>query len=210
VPFSPFSFLPRSSLAANGRWGFAHRRGILYLSLSMVGYFPRHNIAWKVEEPAAFRALTLSVVESGLLAGVVLHLVHALALAYIPEGRWVLFSLLDAVLFLALFAVAAVHLANYPLRQWVWRAPLFATLAALGGAGTSLVLIAIHRERLGSARADWDDWPSMSALALAWNTVSVCVFALLLAVVVHLVRSALIRREQRDMAVEAVHRGPPG
>jgi hypothetical protein len=171
----------------------------------MVGYFPRHTIAWKVEEPAAFRALTLSVVESGLLAGIVLHLVHALALAYIPEGRWVLFSLLDAVLFLTLFAAAAAHLANYPLRHWVWRAPAFAMLSALGSMGTSVVLIAVHRERLGSTRADWDDWPSMAVRAAAWDTISVCIFALLLAVVVQIVRAALLRHEHRDSTVEAVH-----
>ena len=89
----------------------------------MVGYFPRHTIAWKIDEPAALRALTLSVIESGLLAGIVLHLVHTFALAYIPKVDGCCLRILDAVLTLALFAAAASHLANYPLRHWLWRVP---------------------------------------------------------------------------------------
>jgi hypothetical protein len=176
----------------------------------MVGYFPRHSIAWKIEEPAAFRALTLSVVESGLLAGLILRLVHALALAYIPEGRFLLFAILDAVLFLTLFAAAAAHLANYPLRHWVWRAPVFAVLAAAASIATSALLIALHRERLGSGPAHWDDWPSMALHILAWDLISVCLFALLLAGVVQVVRSALLRHDQRESTVEAVHEGRAG
>ncbi len=173
----------------------------------MVAYFPRHTIAWKVEEPAAFRAITLSVVESGLLAGVLLRLVRALALAYIPESRWVLAGGAIAVLALALCAAAAAHLANYPIRHWVWRAPAFAVMAVVGKMATSLILIAAHRERLGSARADWDDWPSMAARALLWDLVLICVFALLLAAVVQIVRSALLRHEHRASTVVAVHEG---
>jgi hypothetical protein len=176
----------------------------------MVGYFPRHSIAWKIEEPAAFRAVTLSVVESGLLAGIVLHLVHALALAYVPEGRWLVFSILGVILFLALFAMAAAHLANYPLRHWVWRAPAFALLAAVGSMGTSAVLIAFHRERVGSGLGNWHVWPSLAIRFLAGDLISVCLFALLLAGVVQLVRSALLRHEHRESTVEAVHEGRAG
>jgi hypothetical protein len=176
----------------------------------MVGYFPRHTIAWKIDEPAAFRALTLSVVESGLRAGIVLHLVHTFALAYIPEGRWVLFSILDVVLLLALFAAAAAHLANYPLRHWVWRAPIFALVAALGMAATSAALLSLHRERLGSTRAGWRDWPSMVLHLAALDLISISLFALLLAAVVQIVRSALLRHEHRESTVEAVHEGRAG
>lgn len=176
----------------------------------MVGYFPRHTIAWKIDEPAAFRALTLSVIESGLLAGIVLHLVHTFALAYIPEGRWMLFAILDVVLSLALFAAAAAHLANYPLRHWPWRAPAFAGVAAVGTITTSAVLLTLNRERVGSTRAHWDDWPSMAVHVLIFDIVSVCVFALLLAAVVQMVRSALIRHEHRTSTVDAVHESRAG
>jgi hypothetical protein len=176
----------------------------------MVGYFPRQSIAWRFEEPAAFRALTLSVIESGLLAGIVLHLVRSLTLAYIPEGRWMLFALLDAVLFLLLFAAAAAHLANFPLRHWAWRSPAFGAIAAVGSMSASAVLMALHRERLGSVRAGWVDWPSMAIRSLAVDTVSVCVFALVLAGVVHIVRSALVRHEHREGTAAAIHEGRAG
>lgn len=176
----------------------------------MVGYFPRHTIAWKIDEPAAFRALTVSVLESGLLAGVVLRLVHALALTYIPEGRWVLFSILYAGLYLLLFAAAAAHLANYPLRHWLWRAPAFGAVAAVGMSAASAILLALHRERLGSGPADWGDWPSIALHLLTWDVGSICLFALLLAGVVQLVRSALLRHEHRESTIEAVHEGRAG
>jgi hypothetical protein len=166
----------------------------------MAGFFPRTTIAWKLEEPAAFRAITLSIVESGLLAGVILRLVRALALSYIPERHWVLFSLLRLGLALVLFAAAAAHLSNYPVRHWLWRAPVFGLLAALAAMATSLVLIAVHRERLGTAPAGWVDWPSLAWRVLAWDVASVSVFAFLLAGVVQVVRSALVRRERSSPA----------
>ncbi len=176
----------------------------------MVGYFPRHTIAWKIEEPAAFRALTLSLVGSGLLAGVVLHLVRTLALAYIPEGRWMLLTILNAAILLALLAAAAAHLANFPLRHWIWRAPSFAAIAAMATIATSAVLVALHRERVGSSHANWHAWPSMAAGFLITDLISVCLFAALLAGVVQLVRSALVRHEHRESTVEAIHEGRVG
>lgn len=176
----------------------------------MVGYFPRHTIAWKIDEPVAFRALTLSLVGSGLLAGVVLHLVHTLALAYIPEGRWVLLTILDAVILLALLAAAAAHLANFPLRHWMWRAPSFAAIAAMATIATSAVLVGLHRERVGSSHANWHDWPPMAAGFLITDVISVCLFAALLAGVVQVVRSALVRHEHRESTVEAIHEGRVG
>src|SRR5579862_3472685 len=159
----------------------------------MVGYFPRQSIAWKIEEPAAFRALTLSVVESGLLAGVL----YAIALAFTPAGRLLLVPILEALWYLGLFGAAAAHLANYPLRHWIWRAPAFAILAAVGTMATSAALIALHRERLGSARATWHDWPSIALRVLGHDLISICLFALVLAGVVQIVRSALLRHEHR-------------
>jgi hypothetical protein len=176
----------------------------------MPDFFPRHSIAWKVEEPAAFRALTLSVLEIGLLTGVVLRLVRALALAYGPAGSLAFLVTLEIVLALARFGAAAAHLGNYPVRHWAWRTPLFALVVVAAQMATSLLLIAAHRERIGSARADWDDWPSMAWRALVWQTVSLCIFALLLAAVVQYVRSALLRHERRASTVEAVHEGRTG
>ena len=43
-------------------------------------FFPRSATAWHLEEPAAFRKLSLSLLEMGVLAGVVLRLYRALVL----------------------------------------------------------------------------------------------------------------------------------
>jgi hypothetical protein len=53
---------------------------------------------------------------------------------------------------------------------------------------TSLVLIAVHREPEGSVRADFHDWPSMSLRALWQNELAICLWVLLLAAVIVIVR----------------------
>lgn len=176
----------------------------------MADFFPRHSIAWKVEEPAAFRALTLSVVELGILTGVVFRLVRALALAYGPAGNLVFLGAVYAVLALLLCGAAAAHLGNYPVSHWISRVPLFAVLEVTGEMLTSLALIALHRERIGTARADWSDWPSMAVDALVDRTLTLCIFGLVLAGVVQLVRSVLLRRQNRESTVEAVREGRTG
>jgi hypothetical protein len=165
----------------------------------MAGYFPRHSIAWKDEEAAAFRALSLSAVEFGLITGVVVRLARALALSHGLSGRFIFFELTVILLYtVVLLGAAAAHLANYPLRRWVWRAPLFALMEVTGEMGASALLIALHRERWGSARADWGDWPAMALNTLFTRGVEVCAFALVLAGVVYLVRRTLVTRERRE------------
>jgi hypothetical protein len=175
----------------------------------MPGYFPRQSIAWKRDEAAAFRALTLSATELGLLTGVVLRLARALALARGPGGSVnYLAATYYVVATVVLLAAAAAHLANYPTRRWIWRAPYFALMEVAGEMITSALLLALHRERWGSVQADWASWPAMALDALVWRLAEVYTFALLLAGVVYLVRWALLRRDQRETVVEAAHEGP--
>ncbi len=176
----------------------------------MPGFFPRHSIAWKVEEPPAFRALTLSVVEIGLLTGVVYRLVRALLLAHVPGGHLLYLGGIYVALGLLLCGAAAAHLGNYPISTWLWRVPLFAILEVCGEMITSIVLVATHRERLGTSPADWDDVPSMALQALAFRTLVLCVFALVLAGVVQLVRAALLRHADRGSTVAAIREGRTG
>ena len=64
----------------------------------MPAFFPRQTIAWHLERPGALRALTLSVVESGLLTGVVVRLLRALLM---PRSL-VAYGLVSTVLLAAL------------------------------------------------------------------------------------------------------------
>jgi hypothetical protein len=84
--------------------------------------------------------------------------------------------------------MTTAHLANWTLRSWLWRAPLFALVETAGEMATSLVLIALRREPEGAARAEFHDWPSMALRALLQSELSICLWAALLAGVILLVR----------------------
>jgi hypothetical protein len=170
----------------------------------MPSYFPRHTVAWKVEEPAAFRKLTLSVVEMGLITGVVLRLYRALVLTH-GANSWVYFGITIAFGAVLLFGMSTAHLANFTIRHWVWRAPLFVAVEIAGELLTSLALTALHREPWGSGRATFADWPSMAGALLVWRAIPVAAFTLILALVVQLVRILLLRHEDRDHTLAAIH-----
>ncbi len=153
----------------------------------MPSFFPRHTIEWRMEEPPAFRRLSLSLVEMALLTGVVLRLLRALAFTH-GGVSWLFYGLVLIVGTLVLLGMTTAHLANFPVRSWVWRAPAFAVVEVVGEMTTSLLLIALRREPEGTARATLHDWPSMSLRALAQSELSICLWALLLAAAIIFVR----------------------
>ncbi len=168
----------------------------------MPEFFPRRTIMWNLERTNPFRTLTLSAAELGILTGIVLRLVRALILPHTPESTaWVYYLFAS----LALCSTAAVHLSNYTVRHWVWRAPAFAASTVAGEALTSLVLIAVHREPFGTGRAAFIDWPQMAVNSLEVTAIIVCAFAALLAVVVQIVRYLLLLSEHRAHTVGAIH-----
>jgi hypothetical protein len=147
-----------------------------------------------VEEPAAFRRLSVSLLEMALLTGIVLRVLRALAFTH---GRvsWLFYGLVLVVWTLVLLGMTTAHLANFPIRAWIWRAPLFALVEVAGEMATSLVLIALRREPEGTARADFHDWPSMSLRALLQSELTICLWALLLAAVIVFVRRSGMARD---------------
>ena len=160
----------------------------------MPSFFPRNTIEWRVEEPAAFRRLSLSLVEMALLTGVVLRALRALAFTH-GRASWLFFGATFALGALVLLGMTTAHLANYPVRSWVWRAPLFAFVEVVGEMITSLLLIMLRREPEGTARATMHDWPSMTMRAFLQSEVSICVWALLLAGAIVLVRRSSMARD---------------
>ena len=166
----------------------------------MAKYFPRSTNEIRSEPPTAFRALTLSVVEMGLLAGVVLRIFRSVVLTHGSNSWWYLGGMFGiGVVFLC--AMATMHLANYPLRRWLWRAPLFGVLVAAGEMAASAALILVGREPTGTVRAELADWPGMAMSALLFRLTAVCAWALLLAAAVTVVRNALAAtRARRDDA----------
>ena len=155
----------------------------------MPSFFPQTTIEWHVEEPPAFRRLSVSLPEMALITGVVIRLLRALSFTY-WRASWIFYALIVVVAVLILLGMTTAHLANFPVRAWAWRAPLFALVEVLGEMTTSLVLIALRREPEGTARADFHDWPSMSMRALLQSELLICLWALLLAAVIVFVRQS--------------------
>jgi hypothetical protein len=175
-------------------------------------YFPRETVHWHLEEPRAFRKLTLSLPAMALLTGVLVRLIRVGATG-LTVSWWGVFAgiALGAIVLLGL---ATAHLGNYPVRQWLWRAPVFGLAEGAAEAGVSALLIAIGVERLGSTRAHLSDWPSLATDTIIGTpglafvdgrVVMVSLFALVLAGVVQIVRYLLLRHENRDTTAIAIH-----
>jgi hypothetical protein len=153
----------------------------------MSSFFPRSTVEWRLEEPPAFRRLSLSLFEMALLAGVVLRLLRALTFTH-GRASWIFYGAAFLVGTLILLGMATAHLANWTIRSWVWRAPLFALIETVGEMATSLLLIAMRREPEGTVRAEFHDWPSMALRTLLERELTICLWALLLAGVIVFIR----------------------
>ena len=62
----------------------------------------------------------------------------------------------------------------------------------------SLVLIALHREPWGTARAEFSDWQPMATGVLFWRLLAVCVWALLLGATVQFVRGRVLKESVKE------------
>jgi hypothetical protein len=153
----------------------------------MSTFFPRHSVEWRLEEPQSFRRLSLSLVEMALLTGIVLRLLRALTFTH-GRASWLFYGAAFVVGLLILLGMTTAHLANWTLRSWLWRAPLFALVEVAGEMVTSLLLIALRREPEGAVRAEFHDWPSMALRAFLQSELSICLWAALLAAVIVFVR----------------------
>lgn len=160
----------------------------------MPTFFPRSTIEWRLEEPPAFRRLSLSLVEMAAITGIVLRLLRALAFTH-GRASWLYYGVVFVAGTLLLVGMTTAHLANFPVRTWAWRAPVFAAVEVAGEMATSLLLIALRREPEGTARADFHDWPSMSVRALLQSELTICLWALVLAAAIILVRRSGMARD---------------
>jgi len=179
-------------------------------------FFPRKTIAWEVvEDPTAIRRLSHSLPEMALLTGVVLRLYRAYVLSHGSPESWLWVGSTIVIGTVLLLVMLTVHLANFTVRHWWWRAPVFAALEAGTEIMMSLALTTVGLEKIGSGVAELSDWLPGAAQVLGWRVVVVVPFTLLLAVVVTIVRRVLLARENRTSTAQRVsvaHRdveGPP-
>lgn len=171
----------------------------------MAEFFPRHTVEWHLHEPAAFRRLSLSLAGMAVTAGAAIRVYRWLYLGFSSTDSWGVLIAAFAGGATILLGLATVHLGNYPVRHWVWRAPAFGAITGVAEAAASAALIAGGVERLGTQAAHWSDWQSLALQAIVRDTLAVSLFALVLAGVVQMVRYALLRREHRDSTAIAVH-----
>ncbi|MGE5731598.1 MAG: hypothetical protein ACM37U_06655, partial [Gemmatimonas sp.] len=157
----------------------------------MPSFFPNQTIEFKLEEPRAFRRFSFSLVEMAIVTGVLVRVVRLVALTH-GSNNWFYLGGVLAIGAIFLLGMLTAHLANYPLQEYLWRAPLFALIEVTAEMATSALLIAVGREANGTVRAHWDDWLGMSLNALLYRGLAIVVWGLILAGVVQLVRRTIL------------------
>ena len=157
----------------------------------MSRFFPRDVIHWGEERLHPLRAFAIRTVEPAGITGLVVRLWRAVVLG---STNWMVFvgGLVAGVLVLC--GMLTWHLGNFPVRRWPPRVALFLVIELFAEMGTSSLLIAFSRERVGSRVATWSDWWPMAGQTLLERTIVLALFALVLAGCVQLVRRALERR----------------
>jgi hypothetical protein len=161
----------------------------------MPNFFPRHTSELKFEEPKAFRRFSFSLVEMALVTGVLLRVYRVLVLTH-GSNNWVYIGGSIAVGLLFLLGMVTAHLANFPLHDYVWRAPLFAVVEVLAEMAVSALLIAVGHEANGTVRAHWDDWVGLGLNALLYRGLAIILWCGILAGVVQVVRRTIVHEEE--------------
>ena len=172
----------------------------------MTEFFPRRSIAWKLEDPEALRRLSLSLPQMALVTGLVLRLWRSYTFTHgAPESAlWVGGTFLVGMTFL--FLMLTLHIGNYTLRNWLWRAPLFAVLESGTEIVVSLALTTLGLEPLGAQMAELTDWLPTATRVRLVRVGGILLFTLVLAVVVSIVRRLLLVNEGRTSTAVRISR----
>lgn len=146
--------------------------------------------------------------ELALITGVVIRLFRAVVLTNgDATSSYLVAALVLGTLFL--LGMATLHLGRFPVREWPWRAPLFAIFETAGEMLVSFVLIGLHREPWGTARAEFTDWQPMATGVVFWRVLAVSVWALLLGGTVQFVRGRVLKDTGRDVDPQTLPDGQP-
>lgn len=148
-----------------------------------------------IEEPTFIRKLSMNLVVMAVITGISLRLYRALILqaGWSNSWSWIAGTFLGGVGIL--FLLTTLHLGNYPVRAWFWRAPLFAVVEAATEVAVSFALTTMQLERIGSLTATVEDWQGSAPKLALVRIVGITLFALILAFVSTMVRLVLIPRK---------------
>jgi hypothetical protein len=168
----------------------------------MPSFFPRQTVELRFEEPKAFRRLSYSLAGMAVGTGVLLRVYRLLILTH-GSNNWLYLGGAFAVATIFLIGMLTAHLANYPVHQYLWRAPMFAIAEVFTEMVVSALLIAVGAEANGTVRAHWDDWIGMGLQALLYRGVAIILWGVILAGVVSLVRRTIVRQDEEPDEVAA-------
>ncbi len=169
----------------------------------MPTFFPRQTVQiTQFEEPSALRRLSFSLVEMAVITGVLLRIYRSLVLTHGSNSLVYVGGLALGLVFL--FAMLTAHLANFTLRRWVRRAPLFALVEVATEAATSLLLILLGREPNGTVRAVLADWPSLVSETLLYRLTAIALWTLILAAAVTIVRRVGVGEPEDEASEDAM------
>jgi Na+-transporting methylmalonyl-CoA/oxaloacetate decarboxylase gamma subunit len=163
---------------------------------------------WDLDEPPAFARLARNPFELALITGILMRLFRAVVLTHGNATT----TYLGAALVLGtlfLLAMATLHLGRFPVREWPYRAPLFAIFETVGEMLVSLILIALHREPWGTARAEFVDWQAMATGVVFWRVLGVSVWALMLGLTVSFIRGRVLKETGREVEPQTLPDGQP-
>ncbi len=152
---------------------------------------------WEGHGPSSFRKLAFSTLEMAIITGLLIRVFRAFLLTNAGNDQAIVLGIGFLIGAVFLFTMVTLHLGNFPLRHWVWRAPLFAVLVAATEMVVSAALIGLGREPLGTARAMFADWPGMAADVLLLRLAATSAYALALAVIVQWTRMHSLKKAHR-------------
>ncbi len=168
----------------------------------MPQFFPRKTTEIRIHEPRVFRRLSYSLVEMALVTGVVIRAYRLLILTH-GANNWLYLGASFAVGAIFFLGMVTAHLANFPLHQYLWRAPAFAGVEVAAEMVTSALLISLSHEANGTVRAHWDDWIGMGLNALVIRGTAILVWSAILAGSVSLVRRTMVHEDEDASGVAA-------
>lgn len=145
--------------------------------------------------PPLLHRISLNVVLMALIAGAILRSYRAAILQFGWSNSWSWIAGTFVLGLAILFIIATLHLGNYAVKSWLWRAPAFALVEALTEVSVSLALTLLGLERIGSLTAVFEDWQASALRLAAIRIVGILVFSLALALVSTLVRLVLLPRK---------------
>jgi len=84
-----------------------------------------------------------------IVTGVLVRIYRLLVLTH-GSNNWIYLGSTFAMWLIILLGMLTAHLANYPLQQYLWRAPLFAAIEVAAEMATSALLLTVGREANGT------------------------------------------------------------